>query len=71
MKAHKITVLVIDFDGMHEHGDIAYEIERSKHLNVKVKEIETVDIGEWDDDHPLNKRGADWQSYFKKGSDEA
>lgn len=58
MKAHKLTVLVIDFDGVGPE-DIKTILENQNYPNhcmsPNVKEIQTVDIGEWHDGHPLNK----------------
>jgi len=57
MKAYKIELLVIDFDGIGEE-EIKSVIENAKYPNrcisPDVKSIECADIGEWDDDHPLN-----------------
>lgn len=57
MKVMKIEILVIDFDGVGEDG-IKSVIENSRYpnrcINPEVKDIKTVDIGEWSDDHPLN-----------------
>lgn len=70
MKAHKITLLVLNFENTSEE-DLRTLIEHNKYLSVSVEEVETVELGEWDDDHPLNKKGRDWKSYFKKDSHEA
>lgn len=53
MKAHKIEILVIDFE---DYGvdDAIVEIEQSRNLHGTVLKSSTFDIGEWDDDHPLN-----------------
>lgn len=57
MKAHKVELLIIDFDEVGEE-DITTMLEQTKYPNrcisPKVKSFETVDVGEWDDDHPLN-----------------
>ena len=59
MKAYKIEVLIIDFEGLGEQL-IREELEDANFPNdcisIKVKNIEGKDIGEWHDDHPLNKR---------------
>ena len=58
MKAHKVTLFIIDFD---ECGadEIKVIIENQKYpnhcINPDVKNIETVDVGQWYDEHPLNK----------------
>lgn len=58
MKVYKVEVMVIDFDGV---GDgIKDAIEHTNYPNdciiPFVMGMESVDIGEWDDDHPLNNR---------------
>ena len=60
MKAYKFEVLVIDFDQLG--GDeIAQTIQDANYPNdcisPSVESIEERDIGEWTDDHPLNKAG--------------
>ena len=58
MKAYKIEILVIDFDELGSES-IVSEIENANYpndcLSPKVKSIVEKDIGEWSDDHPLNK----------------
>lgn len=57
MKAYKITLLFIDFDkvgpecakGLIEGARLPNRIDPGT-----VMELEEVDIGEWEDDHPLN-----------------
>lgn len=59
MKAYKLEVLIIDFEDVGE-SDIKGLIENTKYPNwcisPDVKNIVSADIGEWDDNHPLNKR---------------
>jgi len=56
MKAYKLEILIIDFDGVGD--EIKDVIEQQKYPNhciaPDVKKMEVVDIGEWHDDHPLN-----------------
>jgi len=57
MKAYKIEILVLDFDGLG--GDeIKFTIEDTRYPNrcisPTVKDIQEVDIGPWEDSHPLN-----------------
>lgn len=55
MKAYKIEIVVIDFEGMGQDG-VSYEIENgSRYINPNILNIKEADIGEWNDDHPLNK----------------
>lgn len=58
MKAYEITLRIIDFDGIG--GDeISAVLENVKYPNrcisPTVREIREADIGEWSDDHPLNR----------------
>jgi len=66
MKAYKIELLVIDFDELGEEL-IRQEIENVRYpndcLTPQVKKISCRDIGEWDDNHPLNKRTTADQTY--------
>ena len=58
MKAYKIEILVIDHDGVGEE-EIKQVLENARYPNrcisPDVKTIKSVDIGEWHDDHQLNK----------------
>lgn len=59
MNIHKFTVYVIDFDeiGAEEAKDIFENARYPNHcMSPKVHEIKTVDIGEWYDDNPLNRK---------------
>ena len=56
--AYKITLLIIDHDEVGEDG-IKEHIESVRYpnhcINPRVQSSEGVDLGEWDDDHPLNQ----------------
>jgi len=58
MNAYKIEILVINFDEMSEQ-DIIDTLEHTKYPNrcigPQVLSSKEADIGEWDDDHPLNQ----------------
>lgn len=58
MKAYKVTVFIIDFDEVGD--DIPVEMENVRYpnhcLHPEIIDMQVADIGEWDDDHPLNKR---------------
>jgi hypothetical protein len=58
MKAYKVELLIVDFDELGGE-DIKNVIENQKYPNwcidPQVKNIKEADIGEWTDDHPLNK----------------
>lgn len=66
MKAHKVELLILDFD------EVGVEMIKELMENVKypnrciqpdVKDIKTVDIGEWSDDHLLNKKATAQSEY--------
>lgn len=59
MQVHRITLFVEDFDGLGAE-EIKHVIE-SQHfpnrcIHPEVLLTETREIGEWCDDHPLNKK---------------
>lgn len=67
MKLHKLTVYVFDHDeyGPEEYGRL---IEDNKYFTSHVVIEGTADIGDWSDDHPLNKHSANqltFDEYFK------
>ena len=51
MKAYKVELLVLDHDDIGVCKETFEDIEY--HL-TQVMSIESKEIGEWDDDHPLN-----------------
>jgi hypothetical protein len=61
-KAYKIEVLVVDFEETSQE-EIIYFIERIKYIDPKVMDIQSKEIGEWDDEHPLNKLDTMKQTY--------
>lgn len=74
MKVHRVVLYVIDFDQLGADG-VKDEIESTRFANdcisPKIGEIQTRDIGEWSDEHPLNKRStADkaWIALFANDS---
>ena len=59
MKAYKVELLIIDFEGMGP-DDIEDTLENTKYPNncftgLSVMSIAEKDIGEWDDGHLLNQ----------------
>lgn len=58
MKAYKIELLIVDHDEVGQ-DDIRNILETQKYPNhciaPNVMGVECVEIGEWNDDHPLNK----------------
>lgn len=70
MKVHKVVLTIIDIDDIGAE-EIKVVIENARYPNrciaPDVFSIETVDIGEFDDDHPLNNSKtarAEWRSIF-------
>lgn len=57
MKAYKVELLIIDFDqcGDEIEGIIENANYPNDCISPNVLSIKEADIGEWDDDHPLNK----------------
>lgn len=64
MKAYKIEILVIDHENVGEK-DIKELIENTRYIAPQIKNIECADIGEWTDDHPLNKHESADEEYQK------
>jgi len=68
MKMHKITLYIID----HEHvgvEDIETIIDNIRYFILSRFQSETVDIGEWRDEHTLNYQFTpieEFEKYFKK-----
>lgn len=54
MKVYKVELMVLDHENVGEDG-VKYFMENEKYLSPNVMSIESREIGEWDDDHPLNK----------------
>jgi len=55
MKAYKIELLVLDMEETPQN-EIVELLENIDYIYPQVKNIKCVDIGEWYDDHPLNKK---------------
>lgn len=68
MKAMIVTLIVIDFDNVGEDG-VTQVIEHTRFQNncifPRVSKIETADIGEWHDDHPLNLKSIDGEGWIR------
>lgn len=68
MQAHKITLYVVDLEGMGAQS-VAETIENQKYPNYCISPsvigTESADIGEWSDDHPLNKSDQ-WQAEIQR-----
>lgn len=73
MKAYEVTVRIIDFDEIGP-DQIKTELENARYgnrcISPEVASIKEADIGDWDDDHLLNKKStaaAEWDRLFPKG----
>lgn len=62
MQVHKVTLTIIDHDEVGA-DEIRIVLENQRYPNrcirPHVASIETVEIGEWSDDHPLNSHDTD------------
>ena len=54
MKAYRLEVLVLGFENM-SMGDVIREVGNCRHISPRVLSSKEAEIGEWHDDHPLNK----------------
>lgn len=63
-RMRKVVLYVLDLNNPMSEQDLANEIVNNLEF-AQIGSIKTVDIGEWHDDHELNKRGADHEKYFK------
>lgn len=75
MKAYKLEVLIIEDDSLskdeiiseiEENGQILVPICNAGYIWPRVISCEEADIGEWTDDHPLNKDIMSYSKYFPK-----
>jgi hypothetical protein len=65
-KMHRVVLYVKDLNDTNSPEGLKDTFEGQKYPEfVTVGDIQTVDIGEWHDNHPLNKIGSDHESYFK------
>lgn len=62
MKAYKLEILVIDHEDIGEE-EIKELIQNTRYINPIIKNVDSADIGEWSDDHPLNKRESADEEY--------
>lgn len=71
MKAYKIELVVVDFEDMGIE-DIKNVLRNSRYIHPNIIKCVAADIGEWEDDHPLNKQGTTYeqvQEIFSKSVD--
>lgn len=65
MKAYRIVTYVIDHEDIGRE-ELLYHVTDCKYLQIDTGAIDEIDIGEWDDDHPLNHRDTDIEAYFQE-----
>lgn len=61
-KAYKVELFVLDTEGIPQE-EIISMLERTRYLYPSVVSIEGRELGEWKDDHPLNKPDTFQQTY--------
>ncbi len=72
-KLHKVTAFVVDHDAL---GATNLEIEMlsipypNDCIRISQMSVETVDVGEWSDDHPANMSNTDLSAYFEETPDQ-
>ena len=67
MKAYKVVLGIINFANIGE-DEIKQIFETSRPSSVDILCIESREIGEWSDDHPLNlasTASAEWERIFE------
>lgn len=68
MKVYKLTCLFIDFDdvGEQEMIDLIENARLPNHvIPPDVMEVESVDIGEWQDENPLNYTATKKEEFYR------
>jgi len=68
VKAYKIELLVIDFDGLGQQGVVETIASRrwpNDCISPSVEACQEADIGVWTDDHPLNKKATASAEYAR------
>ena len=68
-KIYKISGYILDVGGDYDEDHVEWLIGRYSDLVVRDLQVESVDIGEWDDDHPLNRWDcpvSECEKYFKE-----
>lgn len=61
-KAYKIELFILDVEGIREEN-VIYFLENVKYLYPKVMSVQSRELGEWYDDHPINKKDTYKQTY--------
>lgn len=64
MKVYKIELMVMNHENVSDK-DIETILEDVRHLYPTVVSMESKEIGEWTNDHPLNKH-AEWKPIYNE-----
>lgn len=56
MKAIKVELIFINHENIREEEDVRHELKNVKYLYPTILSLKSKEIGEWHDDHPLNKK---------------
>ena len=68
-KIYKISAYILDIHGEYGEDYVRWLLKESSDLIAKHIKIESADIGEWYDEHPLNYCNSDiseCKKYFKE-----
>lgn len=55
MKVYKFEIVCFDPNGDCDLGGMEYELKNQKYFCTQIHSIQSTEIGEWDDDLPINK----------------
>ncbi len=66
MKAYRIVTYVMDLNHGMDLDGILEELTNNRYLCIDTGAISEIDIGEWDDEHPLNQMDTDVEKYFEE-----
>jgi hypothetical protein len=62
MHAYVMKIVVIDFEnaaGSQGLAGLTAMVESNRHVSINVAETSAVDLGMWEDSHPLNQKDTD------------
>jgi len=55
MKAYKFEVVCFDLNGDCDVNSMFFHLQNQRYFSSQVVSVQSTEIGEWDDDHPLNQ----------------
>lgn len=67
-KIHKVEFYLVDCDSTYDNDEIECGLESQfeDYGGISIKKIQTVDIGEWHDDHKFNLVSTPLEEYEKE-----